>query len=69
MEVKAARFFKPLVTIYQTCGITSQKTCNKLEVIRFDSYISFNRPTLSELRNSYVPDDPAQVDFTQVGIE
>jgi hypothetical protein len=69
MEVEAARFFKPLVTISQICGITSQKTFNNLDVIRFDNYVSFNRPALSELRNSYVPEDPAQVEFAQVGIQ
>jgi len=66
MKVEAVRFFRPLVTIYQIRDITSQKTYNNL---KFDNYVSFNRSTLSELRSSYVPEYPVQVDFAQVGIE
>jgi hypothetical protein len=69
MEVETAGFFRPLVTIYQIHDITSKKTYNNLKFIKFDNYVSFNRQTLSELRNSYVPEDPVQVEFAQVGIE
>ena len=69
IKVEAVRFFRPLLTIYQISDITSQKTYSILKFIRFDNYFSFNRPTHSELRNSYVPEDPAQVEFAQAGIE
>ena len=69
MKVEAVRFSKPLVTIYQIRHITSQKTYNNSKFIEFDNYVSLNRPILYELRNSYFPEDPAQVEFAQVGIE
>jgi hypothetical protein len=45
MKVEVVRFFRPLVTIYQTRDITSQKIYNNLKFIKFDKYVSFNRPT------------------------